>query len=132
AAVVGAGAAVEQLLLISRAENSNSKRRLSKVNKQMRELLAKLREAEERVRAAIAEENDDLATKAMEDVRKIRARIEALKELEGAEPEGGVRLGDDGDEPPSKDEQKLAQEYKRVFLKAIRRQRISPAEASII
>jgi len=102
------------------------------VNKQMRELLAKLREAEERVRAAIAEENDDLATKAMEDVRRIRARIEALKELESSEPEGGVRLGDDGDEPPSKDEQKLAQEYKRVFLKAIRRQRISPAEASII
>src|SRR5690606_6456609 len=98
----------------------------------MRELLAKLREAENNVRAAIAEENDDLAAKAMEDVRKIRARIEALKELEGSEPEGGVRLGDDGDEPPSKDEQKLAQEYKRVFLKAIRRQRISPADASII
>jgi len=68
---------------------------MMKVKKQMRELLAKLREAENNVRAAIAEENDELAANAMEDVRKIRVRIEALKELESSEPEGGVRLGDD-------------------------------------
>lgn len=102
------------------------------MNKQLRELYAKLREAEQNVRAAIAEENDELAEKAMNDVRKLRTRIEALKELDDIEPEGGMRMGDENDEPVAKDEQKLANEYRRLFLKALRRKRISPTEASII
>lgn len=103
------------------------------MNKWLRELYAKLSDAEQQARAAIAEGNDEVAETAMAEVRKIRSRIDALKELDRHDDgfEAGVQVAGE-EEPVSKDERKLAEEYKRVFLKVVRRRRLSPSEASII
>src|SRR5690606_26238312 len=99
----------------------------------MRELLAKLQEAEQNARLAIGEGDDAAAEAAMNDVRSLRKRIDALKELDA---DGGVVGGRridvdaqvDGDGVP----EDLRAEYKRIFLKALRRQSVSPTEAGIV
>ena len=104
------------------------------MNKLLRELYAKLREAEDNVRAAIAEGNDELAEAAMADVRKISSRIDKVKELERHDDgfDAGVQVAGEEEAPAAKDEKKLAEEYRKVFLKAVRRRRLSPSEASLI
>lgn len=104
------------------------------MNKLLRELYAKLREAEDNVRAAIAEGNDELAEAAMADVRKISSRIDTVKELERHDDgfDAGVQVAGEEEAPAAKDEKKLAEEYRKVFLKAVRRRRLSPSEASLI
>lgn len=104
------------------------------MNKLLRELYAKLREAEDNVRAAIAEGNDELAEAAMADVRKISSRIDTVKELERHDDgfDAGVQVAGEEEAPAAKDEKKLAEEYRKVFLKAVRRRRLSTSEASLI
>lgn len=99
----------------------------------MRELLAKLQEAEQNARLAIGEGDDAAAETAMNDVRTYRKRIEALKELDAdGDAAGGKRIdgGDDTDGGRAPDG--LNAEYQRIFLKALRRKKVSPAEAGII
>lgn len=99
----------------------------------MRELLAKLQEAEQNARLAIGEGDDQAAEAAMNDVRTYRKRIEALKELEAeGDFTNGQRFGGGGDGEGDRTPDDLKAEYQRIFLKALRRKKVSPAEAGII
>lgn len=99
----------------------------------MRELLAKLQEAEQNARLAIGEGDDQAAEAAMNDVRTYRKRIEALKELEAeGDFTNGQRIGGGGDGEGDRTPDDLKAEYQRIFLKALRRKKVSPAEAGII
>lgn len=99
------------------------------MTKEMRELLARLAEAKNRAREAIAKESATDAEAAMQEVRDLQARVEALKELETQEEREF-----EASRPAAerRERQDLANEYERVFLKALRRKKISPAEAEVI
>lgn len=99
------------------------------MTKEMRELLARLAEAKNRAREAIAKESATDAEAAMQEVRDLQARVEALKELE-AQEEREFEASRPAAE--RRERQDLANEYERVFLKALRRKKISPAEAEVI
>lgn len=97
------------------------------MTREIRDLMARLAEAEEAARAAIQTGDDKAAEEAMTKVRSLRARIKALQELEeGALDLGGQRV----DEPETPKD--LGSEYKRVFVKAIRNRGLTASELAVV
>lgn len=97
------------------------------MTKRMRELLAARNEAVETVRAHMDKRDAEAAEKAMAEVRSVDKMIAMQKELE-AEEEREFEAARPAAE--RKDEQELANEYERVFLKAVRNQRMSADDMS--
>ena len=100
------------------------------MSKELRELLQSLEEKKAKVRSLIAEDKVTEAEDLMEEVRALQKKVALQQELEAAEKfdmEDGTPLNDNSD--TDKD---LEAEYKRVFLKGLRRQRITADDYSII
>jgi len=99
------------------------------MTKEMRALLQQLEAAKAEVRKLIAEDNVTEAEKKMEEVRAIQKKIDLQKEIEALED---VDINDSAQQITNKVDKDLNAEYKRVFLKGLRRQRISADDQSII
>lgn len=96
---------------------------------QMRELQAKLAQAEQNARLAIGEGRVQDAEKAMEEVRALRKQIDFLKELEAQEKqeiEASLPKGE------RKDKAELEQQYTKAFVKAIRRRELTADEIDVV
>jgi len=99
------------------------------VTHQMRELQAKLAQAEQNARLAIGEGRVQDAEKAMEEVRALRKQIDFLKELEAQEKqeiEASLPKGE------RKDKAELEQQYTKAFVKAIRRRELTADEIDVV
>lgn len=98
------------------------------MTKEMRELLQALENKKAQVRALLAEEKVTEAEKMMEEVRALQKKIDLQKEIEAIEDfstDGGQQVSDSVDKD-------LNAEYKRVFLRGLRRQRITADDWSIV
>lgn len=106
------------------------------MGKELREMLQKLERMKAEVRALLGEDKVDEAEKRMEEVRALQKKIEVQRQLE-EEERGGLGLGGGysvGDETraATKEDAELEQEYRQIFMKAIRRRPVSSDERSII
>ena len=100
------------------------------LSKELRELLQNLEEKKAKVRSLLGEDKVTEAEKLMEEVRALQKKVALQQELEVAEKfdmEDATPLNDISD--TDKD---LEAEYKQVFLKGLRRQRITADDYSII
>lgn len=102
------------------------------MNKKLRELYAQLETTKGEVRALLGEDKVAEAEKKMEDVKALQKKIDLEKQLtalEGDLPDGSpVAPAARADRTDAE----LEAEYKRVFMKGLRRQRITSDDASII
>jgi len=99
------------------------------MNRELRDIVMKLADAEQRVRLAISEGRTDDAEKAMEEVRALRKQKAMLEELEAEarrEAEAAIPAGE------RRDREELEREYTKAFIKAIRRRPLSAEEVSIV
>jgi len=92
--------------------------------RELRDLQMKLADAEQKARLAIGEGNVNAAEKAMEEVRALRKQIAMLQELDAEDRRQAAGL-------TVKDAADLEEEYRRVFLAAIRRKGLSADDLSI-
>ncbi len=92
--------------------------------RELRDLQMKLADAEQRARLAIGEGKVDEAEKVMEEVRALRKQIAMLQELDAEDRRQAAGL-------TVKDAADLEEEYRRVFLAAIRRKGLSADDLSI-
>lgn len=99
------------------------------MTKEMRALLQELETLKASVRALIGENKVDEAEKKMEEVRALQKKIDLQKQLE--EMDGVINL-DAGTQLTAKVDKDLNAEYKRIFLRGLRRQPISADDRSII
>lgn len=105
------------------------------MGKELREQMQKLSQMKTEVRHLLGEDKIDEAEKRMEEVRKLQKKIDLQQQLIEEErgslgASGATRVGDMKKEQRGMDE--LTEEYGKVFLKAIRRQKITSEERSII
>jgi len=100
------------------------------MSKELRELLQSLEEQKSKVRGFLAEDKVNEAESLMEEVRDLQKKVALQQELEAAE---SYNLDDATPLNSNSDTDKdLESEYKRVFLKGLRRQRITADDHSII
>lgn len=100
------------------------------MTKEMRALLQQLEAAKAGARALLAEDKVTEAEQKMEEVRALQKKIDLQREIEALEDFGG---DDDGQQlDNSATDKDLNAEYKRIFMSALRRQRISADDRSII
>jgi HK97 family phage major capsid protein len=97
------------------------------LTKEMRALLQELESKKAQVRALLAEDKVTEAEQEMEEVRALQKKIELQKEVEAMEDFGG-----DGQPVDTGVDRDLNAEYKRVFLRGLRRQRLTADDQSII
>ena len=98
------------------------------MTKEMRALLQQLEAAKAEVRALLAEDKVTEAEEKMEEVRALQKKIDLQKEIEAMED----FVDDDAQQITASTDKDLNEEYKRVFLKGLRRQRITAEDRSII
>jgi HK97 family phage major capsid protein len=100
------------------------------MSKKLRELLQALETEKAKVRGLLGEDKVVEAEKAMEEVRALQKSVAIQQELEALEePE----LNDATPiTPTNRTDAELEAEYKRIFLKGLRRQRITADDHSII
>lgn len=98
------------------------------MTKEMRALLQELESLKAGVRALLAEDKVTEAEKKMEEVRALQKKIDLQKEIEAMED----FVDDDAQQITASTDKDLNEEYKRVFLKGLRRQRITAEDRSII
>lgn len=97
------------------------------MNKELREMLQALEEKKAKVRGFLSEDKMTDAENLMTEVRNLQKKIDMQQELEANEAQ---TINDST--PINKSEEELEAEYKKVFLKGLRRQRITGDDESII
>ena len=98
------------------------------MTKEMRALLQALEKAKTGVRALLAEDKVKEAEEKMEEVRSLQKKIDLQKEIEAMEDFGL----DEGVAVATAVDRDLNEEYRRVFLKGLRRQRLTTDDRSIV
>lgn len=103
------------------------------MTRELRAMLSKLDTAKQEVRSLLAEDKVQEAKDKMEEVRSLQAKIDLQRELEDTEARamGGTELNDDGN-VQERDMKELEAEYRQIFLRGIRRKRITSDQRSII
>ena len=106
------------------------------MGKELREMLQKLEQMKTEVRSLLGEDKVEEAEKRMEDVRALQKKIEVQRQLEEEERGGlglvGAHLASGEARAVTKEDAELENEYRQVFMKAIRRRPVSSDERSII
>ena len=98
------------------------------MSKELREILQALEEQKAKVRALLAENKVTEAEALMEEVRALQKKANMQMELEAADD---PQL-DNGTPVNSRTDAELESEYRRVFMRGLRRQRIGADDRSII
>lgn len=103
------------------------------MTRELRALMSKLDAAKQEVRSLLAEDKVQEAKDKMEEVRALQAKVDLQRELEETEARamGGTELKDDGN-VEERDMKELEAEYRQIFLRGIRRKRITSEQRSII
>lgn len=106
------------------------------MSKELREFLNQLETLKTEVRALLAEDKVEEARAKMKDVNALQDKIDMQRQLDALEQgslgaEGGVEITGQGGEAERTDAE-LEQEYTRVFLRGLRRQRVSADDRSIV
>lgn len=96
------------------------------MSKELREMLQALEGKKAQVRALLGEDKVDEAEKMMEEVRAMQKKAAMQQELEA---DGESNLGNGA---PVNSRTELEAEYKKVFMRGLRRQRIGADDRSII
>lgn len=99
------------------------------MTKAMRALLQELESKKAEVRALLAEDKVTEAEQKMEEVRALQKKIDLQREIEAFDDSDG---NDDAQQANNNTDKDLNAEYRRVFLRGLRRQRISADDRSII
>ncbi|EMI10374.1 phage major capsid protein [Anoxybacillus gonensis] len=106
------------------------------MGKELREMLQKLEQMKAEVRSLLGEDKVEEAEKRMEDVRALQKKIEVQRQLEEEERGGlglvGAHLASGEARAVTREDAELENEYRQVFMKAIRRRPVSSDERSII
>lgn len=102
------------------------------MTKEMRALLQELESKKAQVRALLAEDKVTEAEQTMEEVRVLQKKIELQKEIEALEDFDGDDGGQQVNSSVDGADRDLNAEYKRVFMRGLRRQRISADDRSVI
>lgn len=99
------------------------------MNKKLRELLEKIEQKKAEVRSLMAENKLDEAEALTAEIRNLNRQVQILKDVEDDDLEDrqGHPVGGQ-----TRDAQQLEQEYRDVFLKGLRRRKITSEERSII
>lgn len=100
------------------------------MTKEMRALLQSLEDHKAKVRALLAEDKVKEAEEMMKEVRALQKKIDLQKEIEALE-DADFDL-DEGQVVKANVDKDLNEEYKKVFLKGLRQQRITAEDRSII
>ena len=100
------------------------------MSKELRELLKQLDTMKTEVRSLMGENKIAEAESKMEEVRSLQKKIKLQEEMEGIDNRGGNPVDPPAGNEPRTDEQ-LEAEYRQVFIKAVRRQRVSVEERSV-
>jgi len=104
------------------------------MKKEIRELLDQLEKKKAEVRSLLSEDKVEDAEKLMDEVRELQKKIEiqkALDEDEARNLDNGVAINQ-GDVAQTREDSELEKEYRQIFLKGLRRQKISSEERSVI
>ena len=99
------------------------------MTREMRELQARLAQAEQNARLAIGEGRVQDAEKHMEEVRAIRKQINMLEELEAQEQKEAAASISAGEQ---RDRKELEEQYAKAFVKAIRRRNLTADEIDVV
>jgi len=98
------------------------------LSKELRALLQELEVKKAKVRGFLAEDKVEDAENAMEEVRALQKKVNMQMELEAAEDP----KFDEGTPVGEREDAELEAEYTRVFLRGVRRQRVSADDYSVI
>jgi len=98
------------------------------MSKELREMLQALEDKKAQVRALLGEDKVSEAEKMMDEVRALQKKVNMQMELEAADD---PQL-DNGTPVNSRTDAELESEYRRVFMRGLRRQRIGADDRSII
>jgi HK97 family phage major capsid protein len=98
------------------------------MSKELREMLQALEDKKAQVRALLGEDKVTEAENLMEEVRALQKKVNMQMELEAADD---PQL-DNGTPVNSRTDAELESEYRRVFMRGLRRQRIGADDRSII
>ncbi|MNW47878.1 Phage capsid family protein [compost metagenome] len=103
------------------------------MTKELRAMLKQLDEAKAEVRSLLAVDKTTEAKDKMDEVRSIQTKVDLQRELEETEARGlgGRELNDNGN-AEERDMKELEKEYRDIFVRGIRRQRISDEMRSVI
>ena len=91
------------------------------MSKELREMLQELESKKAKVRALLGEDKVTDAENLMTEVRSLQKKVEMQQELEASEANNSVSLTAFN----ATNDKDLEKEYTRIFLKGIKRQRIS-------
>jgi len=98
------------------------------MSKELREMLQALEDKKAQVRALLGEDKVTEAENLMEEVRALQKKVNMQMELEAADdpqPDNGTPVN-------GRTDAELESEYRRVFMRGLRRQRITADDRSII
>jgi len=101
------------------------------MSKELRELLQALEQSRAKVRSLLGENKVADAEKAMDEVRDLQKKVALQQELEAAEeinPDNATQVSTSAERTDAE----LETEYKNIFLKGLRRQRITADDYSVI
>lgn len=103
------------------------------MTKELRALLDAIDKKKTEIRTMLSEDKSTEAKNAMAELRKMQDKAEVLRNLEeeemrGLDNHGGNPLG----EPEKREMAELESEYRGVFMKGLRRQRINSEERNLI
>lgn len=105
------------------------------MNKELRELLAKLEQRKTEVRSFLAQDKTKEAEEMMNEVRSLQAKAKMLQELESEERDnlgGGEELGGRVTDLEKREDTELEREYQSIFLRGLRRQGITSDMRSVV
>mgnify|MGYP000332869193 CR=1 FL=1 len=97
------------------------------MTKEMREILARIAQLKAEARSLMGENKLDEAEAKTAEIRELNRRLELLKSLEDDDADAGIQVG-----KRDRSAEELEQEYRSVFLKGLRRQRVTAEERSIV
>lgn len=105
------------------------------MNKELRELLAKLEQRKIEVRSFLAQDKTKEAEEMMDEVRSLQAKAKMLQELENEERGNlgsGEELGGRNTDLEKREDSELEREYQSIFLRGLRRQGVTADMRSIV
>jgi HK97 family phage major capsid protein len=102
------------------------------LSKELREMLAQLDQMKTEVRSFLGEDKTNEAEERMKEVRSLQKKIDVQRALEEEETRDNLDGQPHQGTPERREDAKLEEEYRSIFLKGIRRRNISSEERSII
>ncbi|WP_340395289.1 phage major capsid protein [Paenibacillus sp. FSL E2-0177] len=105
------------------------------MNKELRDLLAKLEQRKVEVRSFLAQDKTKDAEDLMNEVRSLQSKVKMLQEIESEERDnlgGGEELGGRATDMEKREDAELEKEYQGIFLRGLRRQGVTADMRSVV